>query len=339
MGKPEHIEAGGGVTLDIRACGAALDPAIGVRSADVWLAAGKVARARIVVLDGDPATGAFPVSDSEQLAPGSPITIALGYGGNTREVFKGIVQAHSIDIASENECRLVIEARAQETSADSAVNAAPALALTYGESIISLRATADVERPDIHGEVCYQGSSAASPGDCVTLAGLGQRFNGDMAVSLIHHRVSDGNWITTATMGAPSSSTPLRQTIATRSELRVDLDDAGRALELSTPYGQRVRLDDEAQAVVISDAHGNAVRLDRNGIAIDSKKGIAISAAGDISVKAQGHLALEGRAGVTIAGMSIDARADLSFKAHGSAASTLSAEGEVTVRGAIVMIN
>ncbi len=53
----------------------------------------------------------------------------------------------------------------------------------------------------IRGNVSFAGSALAKPGTMVTLAGLGDRFNGDVYVSGVHQSLSEGFWITTAEFG------------------------------------------------------------------------------------------------------------------------------------------
>lgn len=53
----------------------------------------------------------------------------------------------------------------------------------------------------IRGDVQFQGSALAEVGAMVTLAGLGDRFNGAAYVSGVHHRVAQGLWLTSATIG------------------------------------------------------------------------------------------------------------------------------------------
>ena len=53
----------------------------------------------------------------------------------------------------------------------------------------------------IRGEVKYQGTAQVVPGNYITLSGLGDRFNGDHLVSEIVHDISEGNWMTHATIG------------------------------------------------------------------------------------------------------------------------------------------
>lgn len=53
----------------------------------------------------------------------------------------------------------------------------------------------------IRGKVRFQGSALVTPGTMVTLAGLGDRFNGNAYVSGVHHCLSEGLWRTTAEIG------------------------------------------------------------------------------------------------------------------------------------------
>ncbi|GAB3408082.1 type VI secretion system tip protein VgrG [Massilia agilis] len=53
----------------------------------------------------------------------------------------------------------------------------------------------------ITGTVRFQGSTALVPGKYVTLDGLGARFDGAHFVSAVRHEVSQGNWVTQASIG------------------------------------------------------------------------------------------------------------------------------------------
>jgi Rhs element Vgr protein len=53
----------------------------------------------------------------------------------------------------------------------------------------------------IRGQVRFQGSALVAPGSMVTLAGIGDRFNGSAYVSGVHHRLAEGFWRTTVQLG------------------------------------------------------------------------------------------------------------------------------------------
>jgi Rhs element Vgr protein len=61
------------------------------------------------------------------------------------------------------------------------------------------------EYSKIQGEAKFQGTSIVEPGTFITLAGLGDRFNGNHYVSGVEHDYADGNWVTEASIGLPST--------------------------------------------------------------------------------------------------------------------------------------
>jgi Rhs element Vgr protein len=73
------------------------------------------------------------------------------------------------------------------------------------------------------GTVKFQGSALAKPGTLVTLAGLGERFNGDAFVSGVRHLIRGGDWHTTADLGMPA------ERFASRDAKIVDPPAAGLA--------------------------------------------------------------------------------------------------------------
>lgn len=57
------------------------------------------------------------------------------------------------------------------------------------------------EYSKIQGLVKFQGTALVDPGTYITLQGLGDRFNGNHLVSGVTHTISQGNWLTEATIG------------------------------------------------------------------------------------------------------------------------------------------
>lgn len=53
----------------------------------------------------------------------------------------------------------------------------------------------------IQGEVKFQGTALVSPSNYITLEGVGTRFSGNHLVSGVTHNISNGNWITEASLG------------------------------------------------------------------------------------------------------------------------------------------
>jgi Rhs element Vgr protein len=98
---PEALSSGQ-VTFTIKTDGKTIPDTIGVVSIQTWIGANKVPTAEVVVFDGSAAQGNFEVSDAKTFVPGAKIEILLGYaGGSEVSVFKGVVVAQAIDIASD----------------------------------------------------------------------------------------------------------------------------------------------------------------------------------------------------------------------------------------------
>ncbi|MEW7277041.1 type VI secretion system tip protein VgrG [Aquimarina sp. 2201CG1-2-11] len=51
------------------------------------------------------------------------------------------------------------------------------------------------------GRVKFQGIAGVKPGTCLTLEGVGNRFNGKVYVSGVRHELADGNWLVDAQFG------------------------------------------------------------------------------------------------------------------------------------------
>lgn len=71
-----------------------------VLSISVTKAINSINEAKVVLLDGNTATGKFDASESDDFVPGKKIEISLGYHGTNETVFKGIITAQSIKVRS-----------------------------------------------------------------------------------------------------------------------------------------------------------------------------------------------------------------------------------------------
>jgi Rhs element Vgr protein len=101
-------QAGEPVNLSITANGTALDTDR-IVSVETWWEANKLPRARIVLFDGQPATGKFPFSEGADFVPGADIVIACGYKQGAKTVHTGKVVRHALEIVPGESARLVIE--------------------------------------------------------------------------------------------------------------------------------------------------------------------------------------------------------------------------------------
>jgi Rhs element Vgr protein len=125
----------------------------------------------------------------------------------------------------------------------------------------------------------------------------------------------------------------------TRSRTRIEIDDAAKALTISTPGGNRVVISDQDQSTRLADQNGNVVTLGPEGILLNSPKDITLTADGSISLNATGAISVKAQADLTATGLNVTAEAQAALTARGAATAELSASGQTTVKGAMVMIN
>jgi len=98
-------------------------------------------------------------------------------------------------------------------------------------------------------------------------------------------------------------------------------------------------LSDDAKSIEIVDQNGNSIKMTSDGIVLKSGKDITLDATGNITLKATGKIAVTATQDAAISGMNITNTAQMGFTAKGNATAEISAAGQTTVKGGIVMIN
>jgi Rhs element Vgr protein len=99
------------VSATIKVDGSAIPATVQVSSITTSKALGRIPTARLVLVDGDPARGAFAASESALFVPGNAVEVLLGYRGQQDPVFKGIIVRHAIRARSSGASSLVLECR------------------------------------------------------------------------------------------------------------------------------------------------------------------------------------------------------------------------------------
>jgi Rhs element Vgr protein len=127
--------------------------------------------------------------------------------------------------------------------------------------------------------------------------------------------------------------------IVTRCLSRIEFNEKDKVITIVTPQQNRAVLSDKQQSILLQDQNGNKVELNPQGITIDTPRDLKISAKGTITVEAVGAISVSSTANAQIHGLNVACEADVGFSAKGSATAELSAAGQTTVRGAMVMIN
>ncbi len=127
--------------------------------------------------------------------------------------------------------------------------------------------------------------------------------------------------------------------IVTRSELKIEFDEEKKTITVITPGDNKVVLNDDEKSILVQDQNSNKAELSPDGIKIDSPKDISITAQGKITIDAMGAIDVSSQADVSVKGLNVNHEANVGFVAKGNATAELSASGQTTVKGAMVMIN
>ena len=130
-----------------------------------------------------------------------------------------------------------------------------------------------------------------------------------------------------------------RKGIVTRENMRLEFDEEKKVIVLSTPGDNRIEISDDGKSVTLTDQQKNKIVLDGNGICLDSARDIKLTAKGNIVLNAGVKITVEAKTDLELGGMDIKATAKTGFTAKGNATAELSAAGQTTVKGAMVMIN
>ncbi|MFD1614240.1 type VI secretion system tip protein VgrG [Gelatiniphilus marinus] len=108
-----------------------------------------------------------------------------------------------------------------------------------------------------------------------------------------------------------------------RSDMKIMFNDDIKSITIETPAGKKITMDEDAGSIVIEDDNSNILTMDSSGIAMES--------AGDIQIKASGD--------VNIEGSNVNAKANIQFKAEGSAGVEMSSSATAVLKGSLVQIN
>jgi len=127
--------------------------------------------------------------------------------------------------------------------------------------------------------------------------------------------------------------------IVTRCLSRIEFNEKDKIITVMTPAQNRVVFSDKDQSVLLQDQNGNKVELNPQGITINTPKDLKITVQGTITIDAVGAISITSTADVKSHGLNVACEADVGFSAKGSATAELSAAGQTTVKGAMVMIN
>ncbi|MCO7226558.1 type VI secretion system tip protein VgrG [Pleionea sp. CnH1-48] len=127
--------------------------------------------------------------------------------------------------------------------------------------------------------------------------------------------------------------------LVTKSGHTVEFDDDKQIITIKTPDGNSLIFNDDEKSISLTDVNDNSMVLNSDGITLDSPKDIKISAKGEVSVDAVGKISMTSQQDVTVEGLNVSHTANVGFTAKGNATAEVSASGQTTIKGAMVMIN
>lgn len=129
------------------------------------------------------------------------------------------------------------------------------------------------------------------------------------------------------------------KSIHTKSGIKIRFDDEDKILVIETPGGNSFTLDDKNKTIKAEDLNKNSLVMDEKGITLDSPGDINLKSQKNVTIEATSNISLKATSDLKGEGLNIDMSAQTGFTAKGNASAELSASGQTTVKGAMVMIN
>lgn len=102
------------VSYTVVVSGSELPDTIQLLGISVHMELNRIPFAKLVILDGDPSTADFPVSNLDTLLPGKSISVSLGYRSVNELVFQGMIVSNRLKIR-DGLTQLIIECRDEST--------------------------------------------------------------------------------------------------------------------------------------------------------------------------------------------------------------------------------
>ena len=130
-----------------------------------------------------------------------------------------------------------------------------------------------------------------------------------------------------------------KKAIVTRENMRIEFDEEKKVITVSTPGKNTVEISDDGKYIRLADQHKNELKMDSNGISITSSKDIVLKAKAGITMDATSKISGTAKSDITLEGINVKVQAKVGATVKGNATAELSASGQTTIKGGIVMIN
>ncbi|MEH6763787.1 MAG: type VI secretion system tip protein VgrG [Aequorivita antarctica] len=126
--------------------------------------------------------------------------------------------------------------------------------------------------------------------------------------------------------------------LITQSKLQLKFDDENKIITIHTPSGNTMILSDDAKKITILDQNSNKIEMSSEGISLESSKSIHIKAAEDVKIEGS-NLSIKGQASLKVTAANVAITGDMSTSVKGGAECTISSDGNLSAKGAMVNIN
>ena len=128
--------------------------------------------------------------------------------------------------------------------------------------------------------------------------------------------------------------------IVSKSGISVQFDDENKIWTVATPNKNTIIISDKDKKITIQDENQNSIVMSSSGIDMSSQKNINISAQQNVTIKGMQGVSIESSGGdVATKGLNIKESADMQYSAQGGQMAQVSGGMELTLKGAMVMIN
>jgi len=128
--------------------------------------------------------------------------------------------------------------------------------------------------------------------------------------------------------------------IVSKSGISVQFDDENKIWTVATPNKNTIIISDKDKKITIQDENNNSIVMSSSGIDLSSQKNINISANQNVTIKGNQGVNIQASGGdVAIKGLNIKENADMQYSAQGGQMAQVSGGMQLTLKGAMVMIN
>jgi len=125
----------------------------------------------------------------------------------------------------------------------------------------------------------------------------------------------------------------------TKESMKLTFNEEDKIITLETPGGNKVVISDKEKGISLTDENRNKLVMNDNGITLQSARDLTLKAQANIKVEANQSINIKAQTDLKSEALNIESKAKIALKMQGTASAEISASGQTTVKGAMVMIN